>query len=311
MRYFKNDSEFKAACSALDSGFQIDSIRTYVQDQEYKIESLIGEATAEAILSDPDLLEVMRGCVANLALAAYTSSGAVMVSNAGIQVATGSNRAPASDKKLMAFKRDATERGWSNFERLISMLERRKPEAWISSVERKLYLNTLFANSMEFGPFGGVGITATVFQGFKNTIENIQDDLLLPVLGRELLDRLISYNTHLINDVNDKKLQRLCMRIVAPQVVADALRYNAIELNEQGVYQSSVTSGSDNIEAKSSAASSAVMRTIYRLTNESEACLVKLNKFLKEHANVYASSKASVYPGDTLNQELDSNVYFF
>lgn len=310
MRYFKNDSEFKEACSAIDAKFELDSIRTYVLDAEYSIEPIIGIATAEAVSEDNDLLSVMRSCIANLALGAYTSSGAVMISNAGIQVATGSNRAPASDKKLMAFKRDAMERGWQNFERLITMLERKKTEPWIGSVERKMYMSTLFSNSTEFGPFGGVGITATVFQGFKNTIENVQDDLLEPVLGRELLDHLIGFNSQSISDINDKKLQRLCMRVVAPQVVADALRYNAIELSEGGVYQSSITAATDNVEVKSSAAASSLLRTINRLTQESEACLVKLNKFLKEHADVYSSAKASVYPGDKMNQERDSNLYF-
>lgn len=309
MRFFINDSQFKEACSAIDVTFKLDSITTYVDSIELELDRLLGYETCSAILENRDLLKVMRRCIADLSLAAYTSSGVLRISNSGIQVITGTSYAPASDKKLMAFKRDAVVRGWSTFEHLIILLERAKLSVWLSSDQRRDYFSVLLSSSGEFGPFGGVAISSAVYISFRQSMVNIQDDYLEPVLGRDLLDRVIGFNTTSNIDVKDKQLQRLCMRVVAPQVVADALRYNAIELGENGVYQSSISAGADNVEMKSSASVSSVMRTINRLTMESESALVKLNKFLKANNDNYANAMSSIYPIQGLNNSSESNVY--
>ncbi len=308
MIFFINDADFRQSCSAVNADFSLDSISTYIESVEIEIEKLIGVDTCAAVLADAAILKVMRRCIADLSLASYASSGAIMISDAGIQVAVGTNRAPASDKKLMAFKRDAIERGWSTFEQVIVLLERSTISIWKDSDYRKSYLSSLFAGSSEFGPFGGVAISSSVYMRFRNTIVNVQDDYLEKVLGRDLLDTVVDFNINPSTDTKDKQLQRLCMRVVAPQVVADALRYNAVELGDNGVYQSAVASGADNIESKNSASSQLLVRTINRLTMESEACLVKLNKFLKENSDKYVSAVASVYPVQGLNDGSD-NVY--
>lgn len=304
-----NNAHVKEACSAVDKNFRLDSMATFVVSVEQDIERLLGDATCEAILADAIIVNVIRRCVVDLALAAYTSSGALQISDVGIQVATGNNRAPASDKKLLTFKRDATERGWLAFEQVVLLLERHRVSAWLESEERVQYFSVLFSSSSEFGPFGGVAVSASVYMRFRNTIVNVQDDQLVPVLGRELLDKVIGFNTTVVTDSKDKQLQRLCMRVVAPLVVADALRYRSIELGENGVYQSSVNAGADNVEVKASVGAQVLMRTINRLTMESESCLVKLNKFLKDNSDKYTSAVAHVYPVQGLNGDRDSSVY--
>lgn len=306
--------QLKEANSAVSNDFDIVGLRTFIERAEDEVVLLIGEAAADEVLANTAALGVIRRCLADLALDGYASSGAILISNSGIQVATGSNRAPASDKKLLAFRRDARERGWQAFEQLILVMERQPTgfDGWKASGERKAYFSTLFSGSGEFGPFGGVAISSTLWMRMRRQIEFVQDDYLVDILGRVLLDGLIALNVVPTLDAKKKQLQRLCMRAVAPLAVADAIRYNMVVLGENGVYQSSVASSTtgDNIEIMGTASGSAINRTLLRLSTEGEAMLVKVRKFLKDHAADFAGvTVGSIYPVQDMNDDPDRSVY--
>lgn len=323
MKYFsENANEFpqqlKSAVGAADKNFSPLTLKSYIESAENEVVMVIGLPTADKILTHADTLSIVRRIVANWALEVYANSGAIRVGDAGIHVEVGQNRSVASDKKILAFKRDCQELGCKALEELINTFEVRSAEfgEWRTSNERKQYFDTLFRSSNEFGPFGGIPITASLYRNIKRQIQFVQDDYLQPILGAVLLDKLIGMSVVALNVTdNEKRLQRLAMRVVAPMAVADALAYRVVELRSDGVYQKSISAAgsNDNIEEQSIAGSRALNGISIKLTSEFEANRVKLIKFLVDNAADFPTApvtQKSIYPTQQMNDDPTSNVYF-
>lgn len=321
MKYFSENTsifpqQLKGAVGAVDPAFSPLTLKSYIESAENEVIMVIGLATADKVLADEATLTIMRRIVANWALEVYANSGVLRIGDAGLHVEVGSTRSVASDKKILAFKRDCQELGCKALEELINSFEVRSAEfgEWRTSDERKQYFDTLFRSSNEFGPFGGTPITASLYRNIKRQIQFVQDDYLQPILGNELLDKLIGMSVVSLNaSANDKRLQRLAMRVVAPMAVAEALVYRVVELRNDGVYQKAISGSNDNVEEQSIAASRALNALVIKLTSEFEANRVKLIKFLTENATDFPTapvSKNSIYPVQQMNDDPTSNIYF-
>lgn len=323
MKYFSSNldqfaQQIKNAVGAADKNIVPSTLRSYIESAEDELTLTIGTATADKILTDEDASAIARRIVGNWAFEIYANSGAIRISDAGIHVEVGQNRSVASDKKILAFRRDCQELGCKALEELINMLEVRSAEygEWRNSDERKQYFDTLFRSSNEFGPFGGVPITAALFRSIKRQIQFVQDDFLLPILGAELLDRLIGMSVIALNTTPaEKRLQRLAMRMVAPMAVADAIAYRVVELRTDGVYQRAITAtgSNDNVEEQGVAASRSLSGISIKLTSEFEANRVKLIKFLVDNAADFPTAKVtqkSIYPAQQMNDDPNSNIYY-
>lgn len=323
MKYFSEDTsqfpkQLKSAVGAADPTFSPLTLKSYIESAENEVIIVIGLATADKVLTDESTLLIMRRIVANWALEVYANSGVLRIGDAGLHVEIGTNRSVASDKKILAFKRDCQELGCKALEELINTFEVRSAEfgEWRLSNERKQYFDTLFRGSNEFGPFGGVPITASLYRNIKRQIQFVQDDYLLPILGNVLLDKLIGMSVVSLNaSENDKRLQRLAMRVVAPKAIFESLAYRVVELRSDGVYQKSISAAgsNDNVEEQSVAGSRALNGLAITLTSEFEANRVKLIKFLTENAADFPTApvtQKSIYPVQQMNDDPTSNVYF-
>ncbi|MGJ1376443.1 DUF6712 family protein [Sphingobacterium multivorum] len=323
MKYFSDDTkifpqQLKSAVGAADVNFSPLTLKSYIESAENEVIMVIGLPTADKVLTDEATLSIMRRIVANWALEVYANSGAIRIGDAGIHVEVGQNRSVASDKKILAFKRDCQELGCKALEELINTFEVRSAEfgEWRTSDERKQYFDTLFRSSNEFGPFGGIPITASLYRNIKRQIQFVQDDYLQPILGNILLDKLIGMSVISLNaSESDKRLQRLAMRVVAPMAVAEALAYRVVELRNDGVYQKSISAAgsSDNVEEQSVAGSRALNGLAIKLTSEFEANRVKLIKFLVDNAADFPTApvtQKSIYPVQQMNDDPTSNIYF-
>ncbi|VXC44538.1 DUF6712 family protein [Sphingobacterium multivorum] len=321
MKYFSENpsifpQQLKGAVGAVDSAFSPLTLKSYIESAENEVIMVIGLATADKVLTDEATLTIMRRIVANWALEVYANSGVLRIGDAGLHVEVGSTRSVASDKKILAFKRDCQELGCNALEELINTFEVRSAEfgEWRTSDERKQYFDTLFRSSNEFGPFGGIPITASLYRNIKRQIQFVQDDYLQPILGNILLDKLIGMSVISLNaSESDKRLQRLAMRVVAPMAVAEALAYRVVELRNDGVYQKSISGSSDNVEEQSVAGSRALNGLAIKLTSEFEANRVKLIKFLVDNAADFPTApvtQKSIYPVQQMNDDPTSNIYF-
>lgn len=321
MIYFSNETtafgnQIKAAVGASDNKLSPATLRSYIDNIEAQVIAEIGKPTSEKVLADEMALSVMRRVVANWGLELYANSGVLRISDAGIHVEVAEKRLVASDKKILAFKRDCQELGCKAFEELINILEVRSVEfgEWRVSEERKQYFDTLFSCSSEFGPFGGVPVSASLYRNIKRQIQFIQDDYLEDILGRSLLDQLIGMSVVSLNaSVKLKHLQRYAMRVVAPLAVSEAIIYRLVEIGVDGIYQKSIASSGDNIEQQAVAQKLTLNSVRMKLISEGEANRVKLIKFIVANASDFATAlvtQKSIYPVEHLNDDPTSNVYF-
>lgn len=315
MIFVTNDEQIKEACSGVNVDFSIHSLLSYLEDAEEKLCKIIGEASNDEILADVAALKAMRKAIVNLALDAYASTGAVQVSDSGIHVSKSDKLLPASDKKLLSFRRDAKERGWQSFEMLISIMEGRKVDfpTWGASEHRLNYLNTFFHSSSEFGAFSGVSISAHLFQLIRPQIAFVETDVLEANFGEALVSEIRA--KHLANVLTpaQKKLLRYFLRIVGPLSVAEAIPYRTVQLDENGVYQSSVSTfgtNSDNIEGLSVVQQRILSSLMMKLTTEGEAMIVKARKWLNENAADFPEWQTQVVHPIVNMNDGDSNVYF-
>lgn len=314
MLFVTNDDHIKDACSAVTVDFRIDSLLSFLKEMEHALLVIVGEASAPEILANPTALDAMRRAIVNLTLDKYSSSGAVQISDSGIHVSKTDKKLPASDKKLLMFRRDAKERGWTAFEQLISIMESKKVDfpIWGGSNERRTYLSTLFHSSTEFSSFAGLSVSSDLFQVIKPQIAFVEDDMLGSNFGELLVvdikAKLLSGGLSEI----EKKLVRYWLRIIGPLALAESIPYRMVQVSDSGVYQSSVTalgSNSDNIEGQSFPTQRNLNSLMVKLTTTGESNMVTAKKWLNANATHFPLyGEKVIYPMEGFN-DADSNVY--
>lgn len=314
MRFITSKEQLKEANSAVATDLDLSSVRSYITNAEMEVLQVVGEATAVQIEGNTVALAMLRMVVVDLALANYSSSGAIQMDNAGIFVVKSDRKLPASDKKLLAFKQDAIERAWKNFEILVGYLEGNSSifTAWKSSDQRKSYFSTLFANSGEFGSFGGIGVSASLFRLLKPLIERIEEDVLSVNYGEALIADLREKRLNGVMSAALKKLERKMMRVVAPLAMAEAIPLQLVRIQEGGVFQASIVAGgtgTDNVEALSIAQQNRLAMVLGKLSSEGEAMVVKVKDWLNEHTSDYPLYVSTVRMEREDINEQDSNVY--
>lgn len=315
MIFVTNDDQIKEACSAVTVDLSIESLTSFLEDVEHSIIQMVGSESTAAILANTVALNAMRRTIVNLTLDKYASSGAVQISDAGIHVTKNDKKLPASDKKLLMFRRDAKERGWTAFEQLISIMESKKLDfsIWATSVERSNYLNTIFHSSTEFSSFAGLSISSDLFQVIKPQIAFVEDDVLGTHFGEELVTDIKGKILTGELSADGKKLLRYWLRIIGPLAIAEAIPYRSVQLSDSGIYQSSVTalgSNSDNIESQSIAQQRTLNNLMMKLTAIGESNVITAKKWLNANAASFSSyySEKEIYPMENFNDP-DSNVY--
>lgn len=317
MRFLTTDAQIKAANSAVTVDLSIQAINSYGEDIENELVSILGEETIIQIESNTSALANFRRAIIELTLASYASSGAILISNSGIHVTKSNTLLPASDKKLIMFRTDATTRGWRAFEQLITSMEANLflYSSWRDSEQRKSYFSTLFRDSGEFSSFGGLAITPSLFRVLKPMIIRVQEDVLYREFGEALIDDVITKRLLGTLSVQEKKLERKLMRVLAPFSLQEAIPYQMVQILEGGVYTASIaalSSGSDNVQAFTPADQKRLRSLMVRLESEGESKQLTTLKWLQQHAvdfPLFGGSDREIYPMTKLNDS-DSNVYF-
>lgn len=314
MKYLTSVDQIKLANSSIANDFEIKSITSFINQIELELILLIGESTLDKVETNPIAINILRSAITDLSLAAYTSSGSVLMDNSGIFVLKSDKKLPASDKKLLNFKMEASERGWRFIEQLVSYLESNLAVfiEWKESDQRKSYFSTLFSNSFEFSSFGGLSISSHLFKVLKPLIERVEEDVLTVNFGQLLIDELRDKRLSNNMDPSFKKLERKFMQIVAPLALSEAIPLNLVSIKDGGVFQSSVVAfgnTSDNIEAFTSAEINRLSIVMGKLESEGMARLVQVKNWLKQNTVDYPKY---VVPIEITREDLntaDSNIY--
>ncbi len=314
MKYLTSSDQIKLANSSIANNFDIKSLASFINKVELELILLIGDTTLDKAAVNPVAVNILRSAITDLSLAQYTSSGSVLLDDSGIFVSRSDKKLPASDKKLLNFKMEALERGWTAIEQLIIYFEAKPLDfvEWKDSEERKSYFSTLFSNSAEFTSFGGLSISAHLFKVLKPLIRRVEDDYLNSNFQEFFVENLRLKRLSKAMTPSLLKLERKFMQIVAPLALAEAIPLNLVSIKEGGVYQSSVVAmgnTTDNVQAFTAAEINKLSLVMGRLDSEGIARLTQVKKWLKEHAVDYPDYVIPLeFSREAINSS-DSNIY--
>src|SRR5690606_32989337 len=112
-------------------------------DAEDKFRPLLGIAAFGELEGKTTLAahKRMQAAIVNMALHLYADSGQLLISDQGMHVTKSERLLPASDKKIVSFKRGVFKKAWICFETCISFMESNIADLpiWKDSQERKSY----------------------------------------------------------------------------------------------------------------------------------------------------------------------------
>jgi len=321
MIWVTTDDQLKAAVSSVTVDLRLESIGSDLRYAESEFIRLIGSVAANELKENDDHLATVyiRSAAVNLALAHYADSGSLLISDSGMHVSKSNNLVPASDKKIVAFKRGRFQDGWGYFEKCVAQMEAAGEtfSGWLASEERARYMALFVDYSFELDMYSKVRVTPDLFQRLRSEIRKTEVDLISPVLGSTVWTELKSRKRGEGGGLTGmwQLLLEQVLRALGPLAVSEALPYQMVEVGKDGVFQLSeaaLSSTSDNIEARNVVQQRVMSGLLTRLVSEGEAELERLRKFINANRNALDGAPChEIAPMANINKGLDdSNIYF-
>jgi hypothetical protein len=204
MELIKESSEIKKHNSAIDKSLELNNVKSFIDDAiDNHIIPRIGRAQFDAIVAAREALTdkqkpvfnlLQRSCVGFM-LAYYAVSGAITIDNTGIFVTKGTNKLPASDKKLMSLRKDSFLKGFGSLEKAIDYLEENLADfpLYAGSDQHQLNRSLLINSSSEFQSAGvNIGNNAQLYEILKTYQSDAEDTYINKILG-ELGNKIFIY----------------------------------------------------------------------------------------------------------------------
>lgn len=322
MALIDNVQDIKKHNSAISIQMELSGVQSFIDDGiDNHIIPAIGRTVfneliaAKAALTEvqkPAFDFVQKSCVGFL-LAYYSVSGAVQINSGGIYVVKGANTAPASDKKLMALRKDGFEKGYNALEFAVNYLEANKDSfpTYKNSDERKKNRSMFINSSAEFQESGvNIGNNAQLYQVLRTYQEDAERTYVNNLIGTELNILLRGLILNGGASGIQKQLIKEIQRPVASLTMLEAIPYLSLSIDATGIYQLSETVGgiSGNVENRTAAEINRVQIAMYRLQQKGEGQLETLRKWITKHKDEFPEYTV---PGVIdLNDDPNSNIYF-
>lgn len=317
MAFISNDQELKEANSSVTIDLSIESLRSFLEDAEDRFMKIIGLLPFEE-LKEKESSEVhhkMKSAIVNLALFLYADSGQLLISDSGMHVSKSTSLLPASDKKIVSFKKGVSEKAWADFETCVYFMETMKAEfpIWHAGEDRKRYLSSFINFSSTFNLHSSIRVSPQLFQEIRAEISRVERDSLLPILGEDLMDDLLEkYIGDGPVDSIYKKLHRQICDVIAPLALAGTIPYQVVDFSTKGIFQRSQAPQSDNIEVESTPNARSLQRVMNRLISTGEAELESLRIWLNENIEEFQGyQKQAIAPVAEINKGLEDTGFYF
>jgi hypothetical protein len=322
MELIKDASEIKKHNSAIDKSIEINNVKSFIDDAiESHIIPRIGRAQFDQIVAARDALTdkqkplfnlLQRSCVGFM-LAYYAVSGAITIDNTGIFVTKGTNKLPASDKKLMSLRKDSFLKGYGSLEQAIDYLEENLADfpLYLVSDQHKKNRSLLINSSSEFESAGvNIGGNAQLFQILKAYQIDAENTYINNILGDDLNETLRAAILSGTTSDIQKQLLTKVRSAVASLTMMEAIPYISISIDSDGIFQLSDSVGgmAANVETKSSASEGRLQSAMFGFQVKGERQIEKLRQWLKKNKSEFTDY--TVPTSVILNSDPTSNFYF-
>lgn len=320
MAFITTNEQIKEANSSVTVDLSIASLRSFIADAEDKFRPIFGISAFEELeaKTEEKAFKKMQTAIVNMALFFYADSGQLLISDTGMQVAKSANKLPASDKKIIAFKRGVFRKAWASFEQCLMFMEaeREKFPVWNVSKNRELYVSHFIVFTADFNVSSNIQISEDLFQVLRSEIRAVERDVLPQLMGETFFNAMI---TKLRNGTNLEEIEDIAAtrirNAIAPLALAAAIPYLQVDITSGGVYQLSeaaLSSQSDNIQNRSIPNERVLQSTMNRLISAGESELESLRGWLNTNrASFPGYLEQKVAPMADFNSDLtDTNVFW-
>lgn len=320
MRLIESNAEIKRHNSSVTVQLEVESIQSFLDDAENThIIPAIGREAFTALVNDKAgytesskqktlLLILQKACV-NFALHYYADNGALVIDDSGIAVLYSEKKRPASDKKLLAFKRQCLSVGYNSLELAISYLEANVNDfaEYKTSAERIENRSRFINSSREFPQ--KMPVSAALYATLKAIITNEEDSIIANMLGDTFLS---SFRTKFLANTlsaTESALLKKIRDVIGSNTLLKGITYKLVDVQANGSYIHHDTVGgiSGNVENKEPAELDRLRMINEQLRFDAAADLERLRKFLKDNA---ANLTGYVVPAEVTINDPDSNIYF-
>jgi hypothetical protein len=198
-----------------------------------------------------------------LAFERYLPFAEVTIADDGINVSADSTRKPATERQIIAIRKALYELGWKHLENLLSYLDYHKADFsaytdFVATQER-----SLLPTATDFSKFYQILGSRVTYQALKPTLDQLEQDTLVPKLGNRWPSILDS------TDVADKSLLRQLRVWLAKKTILEAAPSLAIELTGNAL-KVHFSANTDNIEYYTPPSDTQFDRLINKLEQQTE-----------------------------------------
>jgi len=289
--------DIKRHNSALSGNIKIDNLQSFINEGlDRHIYHAIGydqvanlvAAKQTASLKQKRMLDLLQKAAVGFMVYYWADQGAVQFSDMGIHVAKDSTKLPASDKKIIALKKQNISSGYAALETAVTFLEDNindfpvYKESAQHARNRALLINT----ATEFQGSGvNINQDARLYATLRTYQETIELTYIEPVLGYDIKEAL---HQAILNNSLSTEQQQLLKRVrkaVAAYTMAEAIPYMVLSMDASGIFELSETVGgiSGNVENRSSASDKRLAIAMNRYQMSAEQHLESLRKYLVSH----------------------------
>jgi hypothetical protein len=297
MALFENIIELRKYNSALSGNIELDNLQSFINEGLNRhiyqaigydqVTTLIDQKATASVKQDR-VLDLLQHAAVAFMVYYWADQGAVQFSDLGIHVAKDSNKLPASDKKIIALKKQNIGSGYAALETAVSFLEDNINDFPIykESAEHARNRALLINTATEFQGSGvNINQDARLYATLRSYQETIEATYIEPVLGYDIKEAL---HLAILNNSLSAEQQQLLKRVrkaVAAYTMAEAIPFMVLSMDASGIFQLSETVGgiSGNVENRSSASDLRLSVAMNRYHMSAEQHLETVRKYLAAH----------------------------
>jgi hypothetical protein len=298
--------DIKRHNSAISANIRLDNLQSFIDEGlDRHVYHAIGydqvteliTAKQTATPKQKRVLDLLQKATVAFMVYYWADQGAVQFSDLGIHVAKDNTKLPASDKKIIALKKQNISSGYTALETAVSFLEDNINDFPIykGSAEHESNRALLINTATEFQGSGvNINQDARLYATLRTYQETIESTYIEPVLLYDIKEAL---HQAIMNNSLSPEQQQLLKRVrkaVAAFTMAEAIPYMVLSMDASGIFQLSETVGgiSGNVENRSSASDKRLAIAMNRYQMSAEQHLEVVRKYLVSHREQFGYTAA-------------------
>lgn len=295
--------------------FQIDASLNYLVPA-------IGQATYDALAATSGLTDkqifaqnLFRKAEVNFMVSAWVNFGSVQLSESGAHVIQDATRKIASDKKIAALRKQSFIDACTALENGVNYLEANLADftVYAATPQHALNRGNFINTTVDFNSYSYINSNAQLLRAMRAILTNAEEEYIEPALGQVLTTTL---RTAILAGTTSSDQNKLLTRIgkaLAPLTIAQAIPYQMLEIDANGVVTNSIGNGgmsSGNTELQEPADTSKLQILMNAAQMRGQDNLARLRQYLNDNTDKFTDYEVvDLTTSETLNTTERGNYF--